>query len=121
MTRTLLRALLLIPLSTGCDPQDSERLARVGRVVTTKVQALAPQRTPFAESIGLNQNPEERVRSRIRSDRYLSALPIDVSADGGTVRLKGSVDQEVLKRRAVEIAESTVGVDKVIDELSVLP
>ena len=114
-------ALLLIPLAAGCDSQDGDRLARVGRVVTNKVQALAPSRTPFADSIALNQNPEDHVRSRIRSDRYLLAQSIDVSADGGTVHLKGSVDQEVLKRRAVEIAESTVGVDKVIDELNVLP
>lgn len=119
--RTTLLAIALLPLAAGCDRHDGERLARVGRVVTHKIEALTPARTPFGDPIGLRRNLEERVRERFRSDRYLAGQAIEVTAEENAVRLKGSVDQVVLKRRAVEIADATVGVEKVIDELNVLP
>ena len=109
-------------LSIGCNRSDGDKLARVGWKVADKVQALVPDRTPFGASLPGAKQPslEERVRQRFKLDRYLAAVPIDVIADRGGVRLRGHVDDEILKRRAVEIAESTVGVEKVTDEIAVV-
>ncbi len=119
----LLPFVAVLPLFfVGCDRSDADKLARVGWKVTEKVQALVPDRTPFGGPLPGARQPglEDRVRERFKFDRYLTAQPIEVTAEGGGVRLRGQVDDEVLKRRAVEIAESTVGVEKVIDEIAVM-
>jgi osmotically-inducible protein OsmY len=118
----LYRLVAIIPLlSIGCNRGDSDKLVRVGRKVTEKVQALIPSRTPLGDALpaGKHHGVEDRVRERFKLDRYLTSASIDVIAEAGRVRLRGQVDNEVLKRRAVEIAESTVGVEKVVDEIAV--
>ena len=120
MKLLLSAALLLSSLSLGCNRSDGDRLARVGVKVADKVQALAPERTPFAGALASQQPAVDiRVKERFRLDRYLAVLTIEVTADGGAVRLRGRVDDPVLKQRALEIAESTVGVDTVVDEIAV--
>jgi hyperosmotically inducible periplasmic protein len=113
----------IIPLlSIGCNRADGDKLARVGWKVTEKVHALIPSRTPFGDALpaGRQSGPEDRVRERFKTDRYLTTAAIEVIAEGGSIRLRGQVNDEVLKRRAVEIAESTVGVEKVVDEIVVV-
>jgi hyperosmotically inducible periplasmic protein len=62
-----------------------------------------------------------RVTERIKWDKQLvsSTLQLVVQADG-TVHLRGSVTDEAAKARAVDLAESTVGVTRVVDELAVI-
>jgi osmotically-inducible protein OsmY len=106
---------------TGCERADGDRLARVAARLTQHAQTLVPDRTPFDSPIGLakNVNVVERVRERFKTDRYLTGLPIEIGGQEDTVRLTGQVDDLQLKSRAVEIAESTVGVETVIDEIVV--
>ena len=113
--------LLLAAFSSGCERADGDRLANVGRKVTQKIQVLAPERTPFGPSISNSQGNavEDRVKERFRTDSFLSSIQFEFAVDGANVRLKGMVDDEVLKKRALEIAGSTVGVEMVIDEVSV--
>lgn len=115
---------MFVPLAVticGCDGNDGDRLTRVGWTVSQNIQALVPERMPFVGSLGLPKNStrEQSVRERFRSDRYLGELTIEIIGEPGTIRLRGQVADAVLKRRAVEIAESTVGVEKVIDEIVV--
>lgn len=121
MKRTWLFGILPL-LSIGCDQTDGDRLTRVGRKVTEKVQALIPNQTPFGDVFPANRprGLEDRVRERLKMDRYLATSPIEVIADGAVVRLRGTVNDPVLKRRAFEIADSTVGVEKVVDEIVVV-
>ncbi len=62
-----------------------------------------------------------RVSQRIQWDKQLvsSTLQLVVQADG-TVNVRGSVIDEAAKRRAVDLAENTVGVTRVVDELAVI-
>ena len=62
-----------------------------------------------------------RVSQRIQWDKQLvsSTLQLVVQADG-TVNLRGSVVDEAAKRRAVDLAQNTVGVTRVVDELAVM-
>ena len=121
MKNRLIFVSIVICTATGCNRQDGDRLARVGGKVTEKVQLLVPERTPFGRptNLAMNPNVEERVKERFRSDRFLGPLFIEVSAEGHVIRLKGKVNDGLLKQRAVEIAESTVDVDKVLDEIVV--
>lgn len=61
-----------------------------------------------------------RVQHRLRWDKRLAnaILQIDVQANG-TVILRGSVADAAAKIRAVDLAESTVGVTRVVDNLAV--
>ncbi len=63
---------------------------------------------------------QTRAYYRIHWDRELNrvVLKLDVKEDG-TVVLRGSVADASAKRRAVDLAKSTVGVTAVVDELVV--
>jgi len=119
MKRTIF-ALALVFASSGCDNSDGDRLARVGRMVASKLQALIPEKTPFGVTFSIAKNgPEDQVRERFRLDAFLAQIPFDIVAEGANIRLKATVDNDALKKRAIEIAETTVGVEKVIDEITV--
>ena len=66
------------------------------------------------------QRLEDRVKARLQSDKQLDGVTFGVSADGGVVKLSGVVPDAKARRWAVELAESTTGVEKVVDELAVL-
>ncbi|HEX8200926.1 MAG TPA: BON domain-containing protein [Isosphaeraceae bacterium] len=62
-----------------------------------------------------------RVSQRLTYDKQLagSALRLTVGSDGAVV-LQGSVAAEAARSRAVDLAESTLGVTAVVDELAVV-
>ena len=65
---------------------------------------------------------EARVYARLYWDKSLAdaLLKIEVK-DEGVIVLKGSVPTAEAKHRALELAQSTVGVNQAIDELAVAP
>lgn len=118
----LLAALLGL---AGCSNEDAEQLVRVGKVTAAKVEALTggpdkllggwqAVRGDLSE-LGL----DARVAGRLRWDKALAGVRIEVSARDGRVELKGVVRDLEQRRRAVELAESTVGADKVSDLIEV--
>ena len=114
------RLLLGIALiGTGCSKHDTERLAGVGRKITEKVEASTNDRLDTGwQSFRANLNQSglnARVSTRLRWDKLLADTPIDVEANGGVVTLSGSVSNLDQRRRAVALAESTLGVEKVVD------
>jgi len=62
---------------------------------------------------------DARVSARLRWDKTLSNEQIQVQATGGVIELKGTVRDLGQRRRAVELAESTVGTEQVLDLLEV--
>jgi osmotically-inducible protein OsmY len=58
-----------------------------------------------------------RVSARLRWDKTLSEAPIDVQTNGAVVELRGKVRDLTQRRRAVELAGTTAGVEKVNDLL----
>jgi osmotically-inducible protein OsmY len=63
-----------------------------------------------------------RVYARLYWDKSLADAPFQVETkDGGVVVLKGSVPSAEAKHRAVELAQSTVGVNDTVDELGIAP
>jgi osmotically-inducible protein OsmY len=113
-------------LAVGCDGQDADRLARIGRKAVDKLQVQAgadPGRgADSLQSIrgGLGEFAlDAKVSARLRWDKELEGAPIQVgSVGGGAVRLSGTVPSFEARQRAVQLAGSTSGVSKVIDELT---
>jgi hypothetical protein len=108
-------------------PTDFEVLTRVVRTTRDKVHASLPPAHrvagPLAAFRAGDALPvEERVRVRIQTDKAMAGA--DVAAvptpAAGEVRLKGVVASPGQKRRAVELAEGTAGVDRIVDELAVV-
>jgi osmotically-inducible protein OsmY len=63
-----------------------------------------------------------RVYARLYWDKQLTDAPFQVeSKDGGVIVLKGSVPTSEAKRHAVELSQSTLGVNETVDELGVAP
>ncbi|HVK11007.1 MAG TPA: BON domain-containing protein [Gemmataceae bacterium] len=104
----------------GCNREDGEKLVRVGRVVTEKVRAAAPARTPFGD-LAPDATPAGKVRARIRTDSYLADLDIQVVEAEDGLHLRGTVPSKEHSDRAGQLARDTVDVNAVINELSVGP
>jgi predicted kinase len=63
-----------------------------------------------------------RVYARLYWDKSLADGNLKIEAkDGGVVVLKGTVPNREARRRAVELAQSTVGVNDTVDELTLAP
>jgi hyperosmotically inducible periplasmic protein len=67
-----------------------------------------------------NMGVQSRVYGRIHWDKALTdaAIELEVKADGATV-LRGTVPDVAAKQKAVALARETVGVTRVIDQLTV--
>jgi hyperosmotically inducible periplasmic protein len=61
------------------------------------------------------------VKSRLAADDTVKAYRIDVDTKDRVVTLRGEVDTEVAKTKAVQLARSTNGVRDVVDGLVVAP
>jgi osmotically-inducible protein OsmY len=117
---------VLALLAAGCDGQDADRLAKIGRKAADKLQVQAgadPGRA--SDSLlsirgGIGEFAlDAKVSARLRWDKQLEGTAIQVAAvGGGAVKLTGTVPSFEARQRAVQLANSTTGVNKVIDELT---
>lgn len=118
--------ILLLTLGVcGCG-QDVERLGRIGHRAADRLAELTGDtrirlRDGWQAMRGLeNAVPlENRVKLRLRWDNALTAATIQVDALGkDVVRLRGTMANVRQRQRAVELAGTTVGVKKVVDEMA---
>jgi osmotically-inducible protein OsmY len=114
---------VLMLMACGCEQQDTERLDRAGRRVAVKCGHAASAiqdklaTTWSAARTHWEDTPlDVRVTARLRSDKDLADAEIQVGAREGVVELHGTVNIKQ-RQRAVELAEATIGVEKVIDAL----
>jgi osmotically-inducible protein OsmY len=118
----ILPLLPLLLLLVGCKTRDGDTLRKVARKSGEKIQHAAAPMNDAAPSWHRLGEPSlaGRVDNRIRHDRYLAGHRFDVRGDGpGTVAVKGTVPEASVKTRALDLARSTLGVEKVIDEVTV--
>jgi hypothetical protein len=116
----------LAVLLGGCGREDVDRLGRVGRKAAARLEEatggtrgkLANGWAALRSSLG-DTTPDGRVALRLRWDKTLAGLEVTVtSAAPGTVRLHGKAASLEQRQRAVSLAETTEGVEKVLDELT---
>jgi osmotically-inducible protein OsmY len=115
----------LLVLGAGCNSNDVDSLSRVGRKIVTGVEdAAGGSQSKLATSFqavrgSLGESTiDARVALRLRWDKELAQVPILVHLVApGEVQLDGDVADPAQRKRALELAESTRGVEKVIDNL----
>jgi osmotically-inducible protein OsmY len=115
--------LLLTLLASGCSKDDTERLARLSHKIAAKAECLGASTTGSLRSgwqgfRGQQKGIDARVSMRLRWDKELADTSIQVEGKGGAVTLKGEVANLSQRQRAVALAESTTGVERVVDELT---
>jgi osmotically-inducible protein OsmY len=115
-------AIALVVLITGCNQQDADGLGRVGKKVLAQAGTVTdPLRDRFDSGVRGLASVKERVQARLQWDTHLANIAIEVHATAGSVELKGHVKTDEQRRRAVDLAESTQGVECVRDSLEVTP
>ena len=102
---------------------DAFILSSVGRKAGEKITNAMPETEKIAGPLnairtGTALPVAERVRLRIHSDKGMEGSQVTVTADDSTVTLRGVVTRPSQRIRAIEIAQSTLGVDKVINEIA---
>jgi len=104
--------------------EDRDRLAKIGRLLSDKTKnwisgsrAEWPAAWPPARDRVPDESLAARVRARLSWDKSLEGSAIQVQATGGLVELTGLVRDLEQRQRAVELANSTVGVSQVADVL----
>lgn len=111
-------------VAAGCSNEDTAKLSRVGKLLGKKLEAAAgSEQAPRLPALGRVESAglEGRVRQRLKGDKLLAVQAIEVRAEGGRVELTGRVQDLAQRRRAVELAESTAGVEGVVDRLEEAP
>ena len=66
-----------------------------------------------------DQGVEAKVKSKLAADNDVKAAEITVTAKEHVVTLRGNVDSETAKEKALQLARETTGVTSVIDEIAV--
>jgi hyperosmotically inducible protein len=117
-------ALFVLFVGSRFKPSDGERLAAISRMTAGKVRNAMPPSERIAAPINalrgeLPEPLDGRVKARLNTDKKLEGVDFAVSAEGDEVKLRGIVPNSASRRRAIELAENTTGVSKVVDELAV--
>ncbi len=103
-------------------PEDAQILTRVGKVAGTKVGDALPDGAAMAGPVNALRTtdlitPAERVRLRLRTDKSMDGTTVLVVPDGDGVKLRGEVKNASQRVRAVELAQTTAGVEHVTNEI----
>jgi osmotically-inducible protein OsmY len=118
-------ALVLTLTACGCS-EDADRLGRVCHKVAARfdgvTESMRGKLQSGAGAVGgsvIEPGPESRVALRLRWDRDMTGADVQVNSAGpGIVELHGTVADLRQRRRAIELASTTVGVENVLDKLT---
>lgn len=121
---SILVALFMVLVGSRFRASDGEKLAAVSRLGAAKVRNSMPPALNVAAPVDalrkeLPADPAAAVRLRLAADKRFAGVEFRVTAEGNVVTLRGVVTDARVKRLAVGVAQNTVGVDGVVDELAV--
>ena len=111
-------------LGSGCNRQDTECLARISHKAAARTGGLPgglldtlTSGWQGAHAVAEDTGLEARVASRLRWEQSLADVKINIRSNDGAIELSGTVPDLDKRRRAIAVAETTVGVSKVVDSL----
>lgn len=93
----------------------------LGLICSTSVAQDAAARRATRATRAQEKVILDRITQRLEWDKQLTGSTLRMEVEpGGAVVLKGSVQSQAAKLRAVDLVESTTGVTTVVDELAVV-
>ena len=108
-------------IASGCNqekqPAESagQKIDRAASQVATNTKDIAATAANAVDDAALTA----KVKAALFAEPGLKTLQIDVKTQDAVVTLAGSVDSDVLRQRAVQIAGALSGVRQVVDKLVV--
>lgn len=94
---------------------------RLDNALRDASDALRDRFTQARTSVN-NMGIEARVYGRLHWDKALQEAMIELEVrEGGVTTLRGAVRDAAAKAKAIELASDTVGVTRVVDQLSISP
>jgi hypothetical protein len=115
--------LAFLSLSVGCNRQDTDCLSRIGRKIATHAKNNAGDIGSKLDVswAGAKKEPslQEKVQDRLRFENTLTDVTLEVLVKEKEVELKGTVKTAQQRLRAIELAETLAGVDRVTDSIMV--
>jgi len=122
-TRWALPMLAMSLLVVGCNRQDTECLSRIGRKVSAHTKASTGEMGAKIDLswVGMKREPglQEKIQDRLRFENTLADVTLEVVVKDKQVELKGTVKTPSQRQRAIELADTVAGVEKVVDSLVV--
>ena len=120
----ILVGLFIVLVGTQFRTSDGDKLAAVARLAGSKIRAAMPPAVSFAAPVDalrreLPTRPEEAVRARLAGDKRLAGLNLNVVGEEGAIKLRGVVPDDITRKLIISLAENTMGVERVMDELAV--
>jgi hyperosmotically inducible periplasmic protein len=97
------------------DEIDRERARETGAKIGESVAVGAEK----AERAVSDASLTAKIKSKMALDDSVEALKIDIDTSGSVVTLRGTVDSDAERTRAVQLARDTDGVTSVVDKLKV--
>lgn len=114
-------SLLAVASLSGCNRQDAECLGRIGRKVSAHAKTSSGELGAKVDLSLPKKEPslQEKIQDRLRYDKTLDDVTLEVHAKGKEIELKGTVKRLEQRLRAIELADNVAGVEKVIDAITV--
>lgn len=110
----------------GCGGEDADHLANATRLAAAKIDRLTDgahgKLAHSVDAVRASWNDvalDARVAARLRWDKDLAGTSIQVRTLGNKVELTGAVTTLDQRQRAIHLARATVGVEDVIDGLTI--
>jgi hypothetical protein len=111
--------------AVGCGSQDADCLGKLGlrfgdgtRLLVQQCQDRLRQDMP---ALRMEESVASRVGERLKHDKGLADATIEVRMVDGAIELHGQAHSNEQRRRAIDLAEATVGVEHVRDLIEVRP
>ncbi len=111
---------LFIVSAAGCNQHDAETLARIGKKVGAHAKAGAGDvgaKIDLSWAGKREPSLRDKVQDRLRFENTLTDVAFEVSVKEKEVALKGTVKNASQRQRAIELAETVNGVEKVTDAI----
>jgi osmotically-inducible protein OsmY len=99
--------------SVGTSGIDTGRARQVGAEIGEKAALATQEMKETAQEAAITT----KIKAKMALDELVKARAIDVSTDGTTVTLRGSVTSAAERDRAVSLARETDGVAEVFDQM----
>lgn len=94
---------------------DVDKARETGAEIGEKTAAAADRARAVLDDAALTT----KIKSKMALDDTVQARRIDVTTDHGIVTLRGTVESQAERQRAVQLARETVGVKSVTDHLQI--
>ena len=99
--------------TVGTSGADTTRAREVGAEIGEKAALATQQVKESAHDASITA----KLKAKLALDEVVRARAIDVSTEGSTVTLQGSIGTAAERERAVALARETAGVTGVIDQM----